>query len=286
VYKTAGSKRHAQGNRKSWQSSYSLGRRHGETAAGRRGGPTLGAQPASRQRARALDGVSPESQPARDPAGDEGKWRLPRGPHKLPRDVVVDHQRQRLMAGTARALATRGYAEMTVEHVLTEAGVSRTTFYENFENKRECVRVAHEEAFDRLAGELFRACAAQSEWPAKVAAAVSVTIAFVVDRPEESQLLIVDALGADPALASRVLVSNDYLVGLLRNGREQCPQAASLPELTERALIGAASSVIGTRLLSGQADRLPALEPQLVQLMLMPYLGVAEARRVALMPES
>lgn len=106
-------------------------------------------------------------------------------------------------------------------------------------------------------------------------------IAFVVRGPEEAQLLIVDAVAADPTLAMRVLASNDYLVGLLRNGREQCPGAATLPELTERALIGAASSVIGSRLLSGQADRLPALESQLVQLMLMPYLGITEARRVS-----
>jgi AcrR family transcriptional regulator len=199
---------------------------------------------------------------------------------------LVDLQRQRLLAGVARALAGRGYAEMTVEQVLKEAGASRATFYEHFQDRRECVLVAHEEAFDRLTGILFRACAGESEWAAKVAAAVAATIGFAVARPEEAQLLIVDTVAADPTLAERVLASNDFLVGLLRNGREQCPGADSLPELTERALIGAASSVIGNRLLSGQADRLPALEPQLVQLMLMPYLGISEARRVAEAPDS
>lgn len=57
----------------------------------------------------------------------------------------------------------------------------------------------------------------------------------------------IEAVAADPTLVERVLASNDFLVGLLRNGREQCPPASSLPELTERALIGAASSVIGNR---------------------------------------
>ena len=99
--------------------------------------------------------------------------------------------------------------------------------------------------------------------------------------PEEAQLLVVDAVAADPTLASRVLASNDYLVGLLRNGREQCPRAATLPELTERALVGATTSIIGMRLLSGQAGQLPDLEPQLVQLLLMPYVGVEKARGVA-----
>jgi hypothetical protein len=57
--------------------------------------------------------------------------------------------------------------------------------------------------------------------------------------------------------------------------------AAQLPQLTERALVGAATSVIGAKLMAGQADRLVDLEPELVQLILMPYLGSEEAYEVA-----
>jgi AcrR family transcriptional regulator len=206
---------------------------------------------------------------------------LPRGPHKLPREVVAEHQRQRLLAGTAQAVAELGYPAMNVEHVLVHAGVSRTTFYENFDNKRECVLVAHEQAFDRLSGELVGACAREAEWPRKVAAAIGAAIEFATRAPQEAQLLLPEAVAADPVIASRVLASNDFLVGLLRSGRERCPQAASMPELTERALVGAAMSVIGARLMSGEADRLAELEPQLVQLVLMPYVGNEEARKVA-----
>jgi AcrR family transcriptional regulator len=225
--------------------------------------------------------VSAGSRPAEDPAEGADHWQLPRGPHGLPREVVINHQRQRLLAGVARALAEHGYAEMTVGHVLEQAGVSRTTFYENFDNKRESVLVAHEEAFERFAGELFRACAAESTWPAKVAAAIGFALELAARAPEEALLLVLDALAFDPELASRVLASHDYLVGLLRNGREYCPQAASLPELTERALVGAMASIIGSRLMSGQSDQLPALRPQLVQLVLIPYLGIEDARRAA-----
>ena len=220
---------------------------------------------------------------ARGSAATEGApgWQLPRGPHGLPREVVVDHQRQRLLAGAARALAEHGYAAMSVEHILVNAGVSRTTFYENFDNKRECVLAAHEQAFNRLAGELVGACAAESQWPAKVAAAIAAAVEFGMRAPDEALLLVLDAVAADAVLASRVLAANDFLVGLLRNGRERWPSAVDLPELTEPALIGAATSVIGARLIAGQADRLRGLEPQLVQLVLMPYLGNEEARKVA-----
>ena len=224
--------------------------------------------------------MSPEPLPKSEPDVN-GAWRMPRGRHKLPREVVADHQRQRILAAAAGALAEKGYAELSVEHIIARARVSRATFYATFDNKRDCIMIAHEEAFDRLTAELFRACAAQSAWPAKVAAAISCAIDFAVRSPEEAQLLVVDAVAADPALALRVLASNDFLVGLLRNGREQCPGSATLPELTERAQIGAAASVIGHKLLSGQADRLQALRPELVQLILTPYLGIEEAARVA-----
>jgi AcrR family transcriptional regulator len=225
--------------------------------------------------------AEPGSAAADSRPGSDAVWQLPRGPHKLPREVIVDHQRQRILAGAARAAAEHGYAAMSVENVLVEAGVSRTTFYENFDNKRDCVLAAHEQVFNRLSAELVTACAGRSEWPAKVVAAMAAAIEFATRAPEEAQLLAVEAMAADPALVSRTLASSDFLVGLLRNGREQCPRASGLPELTERALIGAITSIVGSRLISGQADQLRDLEPQLVQLMLMPYVGIERARQLA-----
>lgn len=264
------------GSRKSWQSSYSLGRRHeAKTAGGRRGFPCLGV-PAVCRLARGR-GVSA------GPAGGNGNggWRLPRGPHRLPPEVVSEHQRSRLLAGAARAVSTHGYAALTVEQIIEEAGVSRTTFYEHFDNKRDCVLVAHAEIFDRLSSAIFRACASEREWAVKVAASIEAAIGFAAKSPEEASLLVLDVVAADRALAARAIASGDHLAGLLRAGREHCPDAASLPELTERALVGAAMSVIGARLMTGQADRLPELAPQLVHLILMPYLGPDGARQAA-----
>ena len=142
--------------------------------------------------------------------------------------------------------------------------------------------IAHAEIFDRLASAIFRTCASESEWAAKVAASVETAISFAMDAPEEASLLVLDVVAADRALAARAIASGDHLAGLLRAGREHCPDAAaSLPELTERALVGATTSLIGSRLMADQVDRLPELAPQLVHLILMPYLGPDEARQAA-----
>jgi AcrR family transcriptional regulator len=223
--------------------------------------------------------MSPDFLPAGDAADANSAWQIPRGPHKLPREVVADYQRRRLLAGAGRALAEHGYAEMSVEHILKQAGISRATFYEHFDNKCACVLLAHEQAFERLTAELVRACAGQADWSEKVAAAINAAIDFAVGAPEEARLLVLEEIAADPLLVERALASNDFLAGLLRNGREQCRRAASLPESTERALVGATTSVIGRRLFYDQADTLPELAPQLIQLVLIPYLGNEEAAK-------
>jgi AcrR family transcriptional regulator len=207
---------------------------------------------------------------------------LPRGPHKLPPEVVASNQRERLIAATARCLAEHGYAAMSVQHIIAAAGVSRATFYAYFENKRDCVIAAHEVTFERLTARIFRACGSQREWPLKVKAAVADSLAFVREDPERARLLFLDALAADLEVARRVLDSNAHLAALLRSGRRQGGGEAPLSELTEEAVIGAITSIVSGRLFA--AGSLDDLEPQLVIFALTPYIGSAEAERVAAEP--
>lgn len=207
--------------------------------------------------------------------------RLRPGRSRLPRELIVDNQRKRLFAGAARAVAEHGYVQVSVGHVIEHAGVSRSTFYEHFENKQACFGAAHEDAFDRLMTVLVNACVGRPDWPAKLVAAIDAAIDFAVASPEVARLLLFETLAGEPELGRQVLDSNELLTGLLRNGREQSPQAVSLPEVTERALVGAATAVIGSRLLAGRVDLLPELKPELVHLMLIPYVGSEEARRLA-----
>ena len=83
----------------------------------------------------------------------EGVAPLPRGRHSLAPEDVATHQRERIIAAIGRVVAEQGFGALTVERVLTIAGVSRSTFYVHFANKREAVLVAHETIFARfLAG--------------------------------------------------------------------------------------------------------------------------------------
>lgn len=179
----------------------------------------------------------------------------------------------------AESVATRGYAATSVERVIELAGVSRGTFYENFANRRECLLAAHQAIFALFLEQLSEACAAEAVWGDKAAAAIAAAVEFAAESPEQARLLALDTIAADGEAARHGLAAGERLAAMLRSGRDHHPEAADLPEITERALVGAVASTVNWRLLKGES--LAGLEPQLVQLVLTPYLGQAAAARQA-----
>jgi len=179
----------------------------------------------------------------------------------------------------AESVAARGYAATSVERVIELAGVSRATFYEQFGNRRECLLAAQEAIFDRFIGEVSAACSHGTAWRDRAAAAIGAAVEFAVRRPEEARLLSLDTIAVDAEAARNALTGTERLAAMLRTGRDHHRRAADLPAVTERALVGAIASAINWCLLSGEP--LADLEPQLVQLVLTPYLGTAAAVRQA-----
>jgi hypothetical protein len=71
----------------------------------------------------------------------------------------------------------------------------------------------------------------------------------------------------------------DRLAAKLREGRRRGAAEADLSPLTEQMVIAAVAAPIGRRLLDDEP--LAGLEPVLVEFALAPYVGRAQARRLA-----
>jgi AcrR family transcriptional regulator len=221
---------------------------------------------------------------------------LPRGRHDLSAEDVVGDQRWRMLAGMASALAECGYARLTVEDVLKRAGVSRRTFYEQFEDKDDCLYAAYDEAEKRVweraaaaAGEIpplaDAAEAPAGVWPAKVHAALAAVLELFAAEPDTARLFTLEARAAGPAMAARHTAALDRLAATLRAGnrpsdgdRGGVPGAADagltgdgLPDSTERMLLANVAALIGSYVISGATELLPSLEPQLSEHLLAPY---------------
>ena len=68
----------------------------------------------------------------------------------LPRNVEGLSQHERLLWSMVRVIAEKGYDGVTVGDVVARAGVSRTTFYDEFANKDECLFAAYDRVIDEL----------------------------------------------------------------------------------------------------------------------------------------
>src|SRR5262245_15977344 len=111
--------------------------------------------------------------------------RLPAGRHKLPREVVLDSQRERLVQAMAECCAEKGYAETTSYDIVTRAGVSKRSFYANFENKEECFEAAVD-GFLALVNEVVADARADDEkpWVEMVRDAIRGLLETLAARPE------------------------------------------------------------------------------------------------------
>jgi AcrR family transcriptional regulator len=178
-----------------------------------------------------------------------GGRRLPRGSHGIPADVVARNQRERLVAAMAEVCAERGYAQASVAEVARRAGVSSVTFYRQFAGKQDCVLAAHRQLLGRLLEEVDRGRAEESNPGAKPRAAVRMALALFAADPPSALLLTVEILAAGPEGAKR----HDTMV------------TAFAERLgTSWVLAAGILALVGKRVMSGEAARLPELEDELV----------------------
>jgi AcrR family transcriptional regulator len=199
-------------------------------------------------------------------AGEPLPRRLPPGRHGIPANLVVEHQRRRLLSAMAEALAEHGYAGVTTTQVSELANVSTSTFYKHFGNLWDCVLAAYVASADRLCEEIDAACAARDPRSAPLEAGIDAALAFLSAEPALAQLLCSQAPREAIAVtaARRLLVSR--LAAMLRRDRGAGETPAQPPGLDER-LIDATLAFVCTRISGGEAARLAGLGPELVAIL-------------------
>jgi AcrR family transcriptional regulator len=204
--------------------------------------------------------------------------RLPAGRHRLPRSFVARNQRLRLIAAMLRVLPQHGYPRTTIGHVTAEAGVSRAAFYAQFEGKEECFLATYDLAGEWLCERVERAVDTGEEWPARVRAGIAEALRLLAASPPLARLFAVEALQAGPIVRERQQACLTRFAAALRAGR---PDDAELPQELEEMLLGGVVTTIGRYVDAGRTEQLPEATTELVEYLLIPYLGRAETNRIA-----
>ena len=197
-------------------------------------------------------------------------------------DTTTASQRARMLDAITRAVAHKGYARVTVGDVVSEAGVSRRTFYEQFKDKEDCFLAAYATGTDALINDMVKASLAvgpDAHWREVLKVAIDAYVEMLAADPEFARTFLVDVLGAGAAaveLRGRVYEQfvQQYVVLARRAAREQ-PEIGEVPEVYLRALVGGIGELVQQHLLTKDAKTLPELAPILVQLVTAVIQGAA-----------
>ena len=199
---------------------------------------------------------------------------LPPGRHGLPREFVLDNQRQRILTAVSEVVSDLGYAAMTVEDIIKAAGVSRRTFYEHFKSKEESFLASYEDISKQLMAAISAAFNRSDSFVTRVEDCMGAFLSLLAAEPAYANMCIVEVLVAGPsALERRNAVMREFAELIEKGAAEELPKPARPPALTSETLVGGVHEVIYARILRGETAQLPNLLPDLTFSVLLPYVG-------------
>jgi AcrR family transcriptional regulator len=178
-----------------------------------------------------------------------------------------------------RVVAAKGYGAMTISDLTREAGVSRTTFYELFDDKEACFLSAYDNAVEALVRRVGRAYESEQGWPERAAAGLAALLQMLAEEPALARLSLVDIGNAGPPAQRRYRAAIQRLTPLFEEGRDYAPGGRNLPANTSRMAIGGVTGLIADELIAERAEQLPGLLSDALFATLVPYIGPDAAAR-------
>src|SRR4029077_16201783 len=111
----------------------------------------------------------------------------------------------------------RGAGNVTVAHVVERSGVSRRTFYEQFDDREACFLAAIVRVIGRIAARVVPAFDGEVRWRDRVRAGLGELLVFFEEDPAIGRLCVVETLGAgDRALERRSSITGVLIDGIDR----------------------------------------------------------------------
>jgi AcrR family transcriptional regulator len=198
----------------------------------------------------------------------------PRGRHAPPLEVRQDRQRRRLYAAAGAIFARVGYADATAEAIAREAGMSKATFYEHFDNKEDCIVALHDAATTAVL-EAMRRTGDDYAGPnaaGRVRAVIHTFLEVLAAFPDEAQTLLVEIIGAGPgAMERRDRVLAEYASYVDEVNREDAARFGVVRLASPHdafAIVGAVVELASRQIRTGEPDDVRDLEPVVERLVL------------------
>jgi AcrR family transcriptional regulator len=200
-----------------------------------------------------------------------------RGATQPPSLQVLEVQRLWILSAVAKIACEQGLGSVTVAQIMSRAGVSRSKFYELFENREDCFLQTFEEAVALLAKRVLPAYESQDSWTARMRAGMGALLQVFDEAPELAGVCVVHALEAGPQTLARRGEVLERLAEAVDEGRRAPRAGTQLEPVVAEGVVGGVLAVIHARLLQADGRALIDLSKPLMFMIVLPYLGMSAA---------
>ena len=204
-----------------------------------------------------------------------GTGKLPSGRHGLPRDVVVRSQRERMVEAMIGVVAEKGYTEATVADIISTAGVSRATFYEQFADKEDCFIAAYGTVMERMLTFVADGFAqdGSDDWVVQIRGGIGALLTYLAENPVAARVGIVEGFGAGARARDRYQQAVSSFFPFLDSARNLVEEPDRIPTQVARVIVGGVSALMFNEASNGRASDLPKMLPEMMYLAVTPYFG-------------
>lgn len=174
------------------------------------------------------------------------------------------------------AVGEHGYHGVRIADVVWRAGVSRKTFYELFGGKDDCFCATYSAWIDRLLATTFEAFETQAEWVDQLRAALTELLGTLAREPDAARMCFSEVIVAGGETQQRreqtgLAVAKLFEVPGMPGG--------ALGETLRAGRVSELGETLRREIAAGRTERLPAMVPELMCAMVLPFLGMDAAQR-------
>lgn len=201
----------------------------------------------------------------------------PVGRDQVSREVIESHQRERVLEAAIGVFAKRGYPSTTIDHIVAAARIGVGSFYALFDGKEDCFSHVFDRVVERSRERVVAAIPEDAGWEDQALAALRALLELISEEPYAARIVLVEVQTAGPESLLRYEELLESLTPVLRAARDLTPVGAELPETFEDATIAGVAWLLHQRLVIGELEDLDQLLPDLVGILIEPYVGEKQA---------
>jgi AcrR family transcriptional regulator len=186
--------------------------------------------------------------------------------------------RERLKEAMLELVTEQGYEATSVEEVAALAGVGQAEFNRYFASKEECAIAVFDHFQADFEAKVMAAYGAETVWPDNLRAAAYAIADWAIENPRGMRFGTVEMMWISEAAQARRVHGFETFLGMIEAGRDVATDPDSIPPHTAGRLMGSVAEIL-TRRMQGKGFDARAFVPELMALIVAPYLGEEAAAR-------